>query len=313
MKYILNRIITMSITLILISLLTFAAFQVLPGNPVDIILGVDADPLQVQAMTEQLGLNKPMYERFFSWVSGLFQGDLGISIRYQVPVAELIKDRLSVTLMLAVVCLIITIVVVIPVAIFLARNNNKKSGIIISAISQLGVAIPSFWLGIILSMIFSVILNILPSGDYVPFSENPLESIRCMILPALSIAIGTSAVVIRYLKNTLLDQMKLDYVRTAKSKGLSEKNVVYRHILRNAMLPVITILGMIVVDILGGSIIVENVFNIPGIGNLIITGVSNRDLPLVQSLVFYLSFIVVVINFLVDILYSVIDPRIKFK
>ncbi|KLU73429.1 MAG: hypothetical protein RHS_0833 [Robinsoniella sp. RHS] len=300
-------------TLFVISLLTFGVFQILPGNPVDVILGVDADPLQAQALEKQLGLDLPLGERYVNWIGDLFRGDLGDSIRYQVPVGDLLKSSLPVTISLTVFSLLITVVTVIPIAIFLAKNNNKKSALFLSFLTQIGVAVPSFWLGILLIMLFAVTLQVLPSGDFIPFSEDPLGCIRSLILPSVAIAIGTSAVVIRYLKNTLLDQMNLDYVRTARSKGATQKRVLYRHVLKNALLPTITILGMTVVDVLGGSIIVENVFNLPGIGHLITSGVGNRDFPLVQGLVFYLAFMVIVINLVVDLLYMAVDPRIRLE
>lgn len=300
-------------TLFVISLLTFGVFQILPGNPVDVILGVDADPLQAQALEKQLGLDLPLGERYVNWIGNLFRGDLGDSIRYQVPVGDLLKSSLPVTISLTVFSLLITVVTVIPIAIFLAKNNNKKSALFLSFLTQIGVAVPSFWLGILLIMLFAVTLQVLPSGDFIPFSEDPLGCIRSLILPSVAIAIGTSAVVIRYLKNTLLDQMNLDYVRTARSKGATQKRVLYRHVLKNALLPTITILGMTVVDVLGGSIIVENVFNLPGIGHLITSGVGNRDFPLVQGLVFYLAFMVIVINLVVDLLYMAVDPRIRLE
>ena len=313
MKYVLKKIVTMVCTLFVISLLTFGVFQILPGNPVDVILGVDADPLQAQALEKQLGLDLPLGERYVNWIGDLFRGDLGDSIRYQVPVGDLLKSSLPVTISLTVFSLLITVVTVIPIAIFLAKNNNKKSALCLSFLTQIGVAIPSFWLGILLILLFAVTLQILPSGDFIPFMEDPLGCIRSLILPSVAIAIGTSAVVIRYLKNTLLDQMNLDYVRTARSKGATQKRVLYRHVLKNALLPTITILGMTVVDVLGGSIIVENVFNLPGIGHLITSGVGNRDFPLVQGLVFYLAFMVIVINLVVDLLYMAVDPRIRLE
>lgn len=313
MKYVLKKIVTMVCTLFVISLLTFGVFQILPGNPVDVILGVDADPLQAQALEKQLGLDLPLGERYVNWIGDLFRGDLGDSIRYQVPVGDLLKSSLPVTISLTVFSLLITVVTVIPIAIFLAKNNNKKSALCLSFLTQIGVAVPSFWLGILLIMLFAVTLQILPSGDFIPFSEDPLGCIRSLILPSVAIAIGTSAVVIRYLKNTLLDQMNLDYVRTARSKGATQKRVLYGHVLKNALLPTITILGMTVVDVLGGSIIVENVFNLPGIGHLVTSGVGNRDFPLVQGLVFYLAFMVIVINLVVDLLYMAVDPRIRLE
>lgn len=313
MRYVLKKLFSVLVTLALISLLTFVVFQILPGNPAYIILGVDADPLQIQALTAELGLDRPLPERYFSWVGGLFSGNLGDSLRYQVPVASLIARSLPVTVSLTVLSLLLTVVVVIPVSVYLAKNHQKKPALLISALTQIGVAVPSFWLGILLIMLFSVTLGWLPSGDFVPFSESVWGALQSLLLPSIAISIGTSAVVIRYLKNTLLDQMSMEYVRTARSKGLSKNKALYRHVLKNALLPTITVLGMMVTEVLGGSIIVENVFNLPGIGRLITSGVGNRDFPLVQGLVFYLAFTVVVINLLVDLLYSVVDPRIRIQ
>jgi peptide/nickel transport system permease protein len=311
--YILKKLCSALITLIIISILTFLVFQILPGNPIDIILGVDADPLQADALKKELGLDLPLWQQYIRWVSGLLHGDMGNSLRYQLPVGSMILKCLPVTVSLTLLSLLITIIVVIPLSVYLAKNNDKPISTLISSITQLGVAIPSFWLAIILILLFAVTLKWFPSGNFVQFSDSVSGAVRSLILPAVSISIGTSAVVIRYLKNTLLDQMNMDYVRTARSKGLSKKTVLYKHVLKNALLPTITILGMITVDVLGGSIIIENVYNLPGIGSLITSGVGNRDFPLVQGLVFYLALTVVVINFVVDILYTVVDPRIRLQ
>lgn len=311
--YFIKKLLTAVVTLFIISLLTFCVFQILPGNPAHIILGVDADPLQVQALSKNLGLDLPMQQRYFNWVTGLLSGNLGQSLRYQVPVEELIHGALPVTVSLTLLSLLITVVLVVPISVYLAKNNNKGLPTFISSLMQIGIAIPSFWLSILLVLLFSVTLRWLPSGDFIPFSKSFWGAVQSLILPAVSISIGTTAVVIRYLKNTLLDQMNMDYVRTARSKGLTKNAVLYRHVLKNALLPTITILGMIAVEVLGGSIIVENVFNLPGIGSLIISGVGNRDFPLVQGLVFYLATTVVGINLVIDLLYSVIDPRIRLN
>lgn len=311
--YLLKKLLTALVTLFIISLLTFCVFQLLPGDPAHIILGVDADPLQVQALTKALGLDLPMHQRYINWVAGLFSGNLGQSLRYQVPVEELIHDALPVTVSLTFFSLLITVLLVVPISVYLAKNNNKRFPTFISSLMQIGIAVPSFWLSMLLVLLFSVTLRWFPSGDFIPFTKSFWGAVRSLVLPALSISIGTTAVVIRYLKSTLLDQMNMDYVRTARSKGLTKNAALYRHVLKNALLPAITILGMIAVEVLGGSIIVENVFNLPGIGSLIISGVGNRDFPLVQGLVFYLAFTVVSINFIIDLLYSVIDPRIRLN
>lgn len=313
MRYALRKILSTLIIICIISFITFGAFQLLPGNPVDIILGVDADPMQAAALKKELGLDIPLFQRYLNWITGLLRGDMGTSIRYRMPVADILNKSLPVTVALSVMSLAITIVFVVPISILLAKYNKKKIAVFISSLTQIGVAIPSFWLGVLLSMVFAIIFKVLPSGDYVPFSVNPIESVKSLLLPSIAISMGTSAVVIRYLKNTLLDQLSLDYVRTAKSKGLNENQVLYRHVLKNALLPTITILGMIVADILGGSIIIENVFNLPGIGTLLTSGVGHRDFILVQGLTFYMTLTVILINLFVDIISMAIDPRINLK
>ncbi len=313
MAYAVRKFLSVCATLLFISLLTFAAFQILPGNPASIILGADADPLQVQALEAKLGLDQPLGARYVNWIENLFQGQLGDSLRYQRPVATLMASSLPVTVSLSVLSILITIVVAVPVSIFLAKYNNSRFATLLSALTQLGVSVPSFWVGMMLILVFSVTLRWFPSGDFVPFTQSFGRAVRSLTLPACAISIGTSAVVIRYLKNTLLDQMQMDYVRTARSKGLTKNAALFRHILRNALLPTITILGMMLSEVLGGSIIVENVFNLPGIGRLVISGIGNRDLPMVQALVFYLAVTVVALNAFVDVLYTLIDPRIQLR
>jgi peptide/nickel transport system permease protein len=225
----------------------------------------------------------------------------------------MLKQNLPVTVSLSAMSLAITIAAAAPLSIYLAKNNGKKRAVFLSALSQIGVAVPPFWLGVLLILGFAVFLRILPSGDFIPFSVSPAGALRSLILPAAAISAGTTAVVVRYLKNALLDQFGLDYVRTAKSKGMTQNKILYKHVLKNALLPTVTIMGMIVSDILGGSIIVENVFNLPGIGKLLISGVGHRDFVLVQGLTFYMALTVIVINLFVDLLCMAIDPRVSFR
>ncbi len=300
-------------TIVLVSLITFFVFQILPGNPAHIILGVEADPMQIQALEAKFNLDKPIVERYLLWVSNVLKGDLGESIRFQRPVVDMIGSRVEVTLFLSVLSLLLSIIVSVPIAVWLALNNDKKWSRWIAALSQIGLSIPAFWLGIILIYFFAVTLKWLPFGQYEKFSVNPILSIKSLILPTISLSIGISAIFVRYLRNNLLDQMDSEYVRTAMSKGLNEQQILYRHVLQNSLLPMLTILGMITAEILGGSIVIENVFALPGIGNLIAISIGSRDLPLIQALVIYLAVTVVAINFVVDILYTVIDPRIRLR
>lgn len=313
MNFYIRKFLSLLTTILLVSIITFLVFQILPGDPVTIILGPDADPLQAQAMRERLSLDTPLFVRYIEWVKNALTGDLGLSIRYNMPVSSLIFSRIPVTSSLAFMSLLLTLLIGIPIGTYIARKNDSLIGKVVSIFSQIGLAIPSFWTGILLILLFSVALGTLPSGDYIPMSKNFIGWLSRIILPSTSIAIGTSAVLIRYLKNTMLDEATKLYVQTALSKGVSEKAVYNKHIFKNALIPTITILGLLVVDILGGSIITENVFNIPGLGNLIVSSINSRDLPLIQGLVLYLATIVVSLNFLVDILYSIIDPRIRIQ
>ncbi len=303
----------MLLTVFLVSVITFVSFEVIPGDPVLSRLGVDADEAQIEALSRELGLDDPLPVRFFRWISGIFTGNLGLSSRYSRPVSELILDRLPVTLSLAAISLLLIVSVGIPLGILSAKYGDRIPGLSISIVSQIGMAIPSFWTGIILIYVFGLILKWFSPGGYTPWSESPAEAFKSLLLPSVAIALPSIATVIRYTRNTVMEQMKNDYVRTALSKGLKMNAVLFRHVLKNAIIPVITILGMITANILGGSIVIEQVFTLPGIGRLLINAISTRDLPLVQGMILYISLMIVIINFLIDIVYTIIDPRIKLK
>lgn len=311
MRYYVRKAAGLLLTLLLVSLITFGVFQILPGNPATIILGVDADPLQLEALEKNMGLDQPLVVRYFNWIMGLLQGDLGTSYRYQQPVAVLLSDALEVTGSLALVTMVLTVAVGVPVGIWLAGHSDKWYSLPLSILSQVSISVPSFCMAIFLISIFSVALKWLPSVGFVSFSDSPIGWLRSLLLPSFALALGTSSVLIRYVKVSITGQQKQDYVRTAYSKGLGRHRVMYGHVVRNSLIPVITVLGMTAADILGGSIIVENVFSMPGIGRLISVSISSRDLPLLQGLTFYLAIIVVICNFAVDLIYSVIDPRIR--
>lgn len=313
MNYYIRRILGFIVTIFLVSVVTFVIFQILPGNPATAILGVDADPVQVQALEESMGLDKPVVERYVDWVLGLLKGDLGTSYRYKQPVTTLIMDAFEITAALAVVSIALTVLIGLPIGIWLAKNNGKLVATPVSMLSQVSLSIPAFCMSILLINIFSVKLGVLPSFGYTPLSSGFGPWLKSIFLPALSIALGASATLIRYINSSIMTQMKEDYIRTAKSKGVGMNRILNKHVLRNSLIPVITILGMLVADVLGGSIIIENVFSFPGIGKLLSASITSRDYPLIQGLVVYMAGIVVLCNFLVDMLYSVIDPRIRLK
>lgn len=311
MTYIIRRVILLVITLALVSLITFSVFQVMPGDPIRIMLGTDADETQVLTLKKQLGLDKPLHTQYIEWVRGVITGDLGQSIRFSKPVSELILDRLPVTISLAVITLLIVVLVAIPLGIFVARRQNKFSDIALSSVTQLGMAIPSFWLGMLLILYLGMNISFFTVSGYVPWSKSISGALGSLLLPALTIAIPQIAVKFRYVRNAILEQLRLDYVRTVRSKGITESLVMYKHVLRNSMIPILTIFGLITAEVVAGTIIVEQVFGLPGIGRLLITSISYRDFPLVQGIVMYITLAVVLVNFIVDILYSILDPRIR--
>ena len=313
MGYYLRKAVGLLVTLVLISLITFGVFQILPGNPAYIILGVDADPLQVEALSKSMGLDKPLISRYLLWVRQLLRGDLGVSYRYSQPVAALLKDALKVTGSLTLITMLLTVLIGIPAGVWLAGHGSRKYSLPLSMLSQVSISIPSFCMGIFLTHVFAVRLKWLPSIGYTSLDQGVIPWLRSLTLPACALALGSASILIRYVRVSIANQQKQDYVRTAYSKGLRTGKVMYRHVVRNSLIPVITILGMTTADILGGSIIIENVFSLPGIGRLISVSITSRDLPLLQGLTLYLAIIVVVCNFVVDVIYSLVDPRIRLR
>lgn len=310
-KFYIKKISGLLITIFLVTLITFFTFNILPGNPALAILGPDADTAQIQALEAEFHLDQPLYSRYFSWITGVLRGDLGYSYRYGQKVSVIISKAFGVTFSLGLFSLVLTVLMGLPLGIVMGQYSRKKSVKILEVFDQIWLSTPGFCTAILLIMIFTVILKLFPSMGYVPFFQNPFQSLRTMFLPALSLSFGSSAILARYLKTDFTMQKSLDYVRTARSKGLSTGRIVFVHILRNSLICVVTTLGLIVTDILGGSIIIENVFSLPGIGRLIATSITSRDFPLIQGLVLYLAVITVSVNFIVDILYHVIDPRTR--
>ncbi len=313
MGYYLRKAVGLLVTLVLVSLITFGVFQILPGNPAYIILGVDADPLQVEALSKSMGLDKPLISRYLLWVRQLLRGDLGVSYRYSQPVAALLKDALKVTGSLTLITMLLTVLIGIPAGVWLAGHGSRKYSLPLSMLSQVSISIPSFCMGIFLTHVFAVRLKWLPSIGYTSLDQGVIPWLKSLTLPACALALGSASILIRYVRVSIANQQKQDYVRTAYSKGLRTGKVMYRHVVRNSLIPVITILGMTTADILGGSIIIENVFSLPGIGRLISVSITSRDLPLLQGLTLYLAIIVVVCNFVVDVIYSLVDPRIRLR
>lgn len=310
-KIIFKKLISLFLTLFFVSLIIFFVFQVLPGNPAEIILGTEADEAQVLALEKELGLDKPILVRYGNWIKDILKLDMGTSLKYQVPVKDLFLRKLPVTLYLTFFSLFLSLIIAIPLSIQITAKSDKWYSSIITAITQLGISIPSFWLAFLLIYVFAVKLGWFNTLSYNAMSGNFLQKLSKFFLPSLAIAIPNIATIIRYMQSTILDEINKDYVRTARMKGLLLKDILYKHVLRNALIPVITIIGISITSSVGGSLIVENVFSLPGIGSLIVQSISSRDFPLIQSVVLAVAFMVIFINLIVDILYRIVDPRIR--
>lgn len=312
MKIVVKKLITLIITLLVISFLTFTAFSVIPGDASLSKLGADASEEQIEALREEMGLNDPLPVRYGRWISGVVRGDFGDSYRYDsTTVSSLLADRLPVTVLLAGISFLIILVCSVPLGIASARFQGKWADALTGQLTQIVMAVPSFFLGIFLTYVFGLVLHWFQPGKFTPPSENFWESAKYLFFPALSVALPKIAMVVKFLRNAVLSEMKKDYVRTAYSRGNSDNGVLYGHVLKNALIPVVTFLAMVIAEILAGSIIVEQVFSVPGMGRLLISSISSRDYPVVQAVILYVTTVVVVINFLVDVLYQFLDPRVR--
>ncbi|HHY37109.1 MAG TPA: ABC transporter permease [Firmicutes bacterium] len=313
MKGTVKKIISLLMSLFLTSILTFTAFQVIPGDSALIALGMDATEEQLEEYREEMGLNKSLPMRFARWLKGALKGDFGYSSQYQMQmkVSTLIGDRLTVTLWLAALSFCIIVLVSFPLGILNARNRSGTLDSLITLVTHFFMAVPPFFLGMIITLLFGIILKWFTPGNYVSPEEDFQRFLRFMIFPAIAVAVPKIAMLVKLLRSSLLREMGLDYVRTAKGKGMTDTSILYRHILKNALIPVITFLAMILADILAGTILVEQVFNLPGLGRLLVSSIANRDYAVVQAIVLYIASVVIVINFLVDLLYQWIDPRLR--
>ncbi len=306
-----KRFATLVATLFGATILVFAALEILPGDPARVVLGLDAPESAVEALRIKLGLNRPALERYGDWLWHLLQGEFGTSYTYSVPVAELLSARIEITVPLAILAMALSVLIAFGIGLYAASHHNKLGDVSAMGISQLGISIPNFWLALLLILLFAVELRWFDSGGFPGWEAGPLGALKALILPAIALATVQGAILARFTRSAVLDTMREDYVRTARAKGLSRAQTLWRHVLRNAMIPVITIMGLQFANLLAGTIVVENVFSLPGIGRLILQSISQRDLTVVRDVVVLLVAIVVLINFLVDLLYAVIDPRLK--
>ena len=313
--FLLKRFATFLATLAVASVVVFVVLELLPGNAAEVILGDTATPESLAALNTKLGLDRPAATRYATWVSGLLQGQTAQSISYDTPTAELITERLQVTLPLALMAMTLTLVLALSMGVYAASRHNRLGDVGVMAASQVGIAIPNFWFAILLILLFAVQLQWVSAGGFPGWTEDEgggaWQGVKALILPAMALALVQAAILARVTRSAVLDVMREDFVRTARAKGLSRRQALWRHVLRNAMIPVLTVAGLQFANLITGTIVVENVFVLPGIGRLIFQAISNRDLIVVRDVVMLLAAVVVAVNFVVDVLYAVVDPRLR--
>lgn len=313
MKYVAKKFLTLIVTLLVVSLLAFLAFQIIPGDPTTQMLGTEATDEAVAALRAELGLDKPVLVRYWNWLSGFVTGDLGISYSYQLPVSEMLADKLPVTFLLTIFSFVLTVVLSIPLGIWAGSARSKTMDVIITTLDQVVMSIPPFFLGILATFVFGTLLNVFSIGNFVSYTENWGGFLAYLVLPAFSIAIPRIAMTVKMLRTSVLDQLGRDYVRTARSRGNHRSAILARHVLKNALIPVITFLAVSAAEIMTGSIIIEQIFAIPGISRLLLASISNRDFPVVQAIVVIIAAWIVIVNFIADLLYQLVDPRIRLR
>ena len=313
MQYVVKKTGVLIVTLLLVSLLAFLAFQIIPGDPTTMLLGTEYSPERAEALREELGLNRNVFLRYFEWLGGFLTGNMGKSYSYSMDVREVLRGKIAVTAMLSVLSWILVTLVSIPLGIALARYKGRRFEQITVSLNQIFMSIPSFFLGILFTFLFGLLLRWFTPGKFIPFSQSFWGCVGYLFFPALAISVPKIAKVAKLLRSSILSEMQQDYVLTAYSHGNSRWMVIRNHVLRNALLPVVTYLAMSLADIVASSIIVEQVFVIPGLGRLLIASISNRDYPVALCIVVMIASIVVVMNYLADVLTQTIDPRVRLS
>lgn len=297
--------------LLLVSIILFIIINILPGDAAIAIAGEAATEENIKMLREELGLNQPLIYRYFNWLKGVLRGDFGKSVRTKQPVIEIIAQRLPVTIELTLLAITISTIVAVPLGIYAAIKRNSFVDIINGIVAMIGAAMPNFWLGLLLLLTFSLKFRLLPASGYIPFTQDPLGNIRCLILPSLTIGIPFAATVMRQTRSSMLEVLGQDYVMTARAKGLKENIVIWKHALRNAVIPVITVISMHIGRMIGGAVVTETIFVIPGLGRELVDGIFTRNYPVVMALIMVTAFFVVLSNTLLDVIYAIIDPRIS--
>ncbi len=308
-EFLSRRLFAALITLMLATVVVFAVVEVLPGDPALVMLGTDARPDTLAALRAKYGFDQPLLTRYWQWIGGLLTFDLGSSHAYGTSVAKLIGDRLQVTLPLGALALGWAIVVAVPLGVFAAWKHGRAGDWGVIGFTQIGISIPNFWFGIVLVLLFAVTWQIFPAGGFPGWKQDPARSVLSLILPALSLSLSEIAILARVTRSAMLDTLREDYIRTARAKGAPESTVLFRHALRNALIPVTTVAGLIAGFLIAGAVIIESVFRLPGVGQLVYDSINNRDLVVIKNVVVLFTILVLVVNLLVDLAYALLDPR----
>jgi len=312
-RYFVKKLITLLILLFLVSITVYSVLFVLPGDPAQIILGINATPETLANLRAELGLDKSFWAQYTDWMGNLLTGRGSRSINYDMPVYDLIISRLAVTGPLALLAMVFAVVISIPLGIYAARHQNRPGDVSVMFFTQLGLATPEFWLGILLILLFSVHWGLFSAGGFPGWSVDFWGSVKALLLPSFALGVIRASILTRLTRSSMLDVLREDYVRTARAKGLKERTVIYVHALRNALIPVLTILGLQLGQLMAGAIIIENVFYLPGLGRLVFQAIGQRDLPVVREIVLFMAAAVVLVNFIVDLTYTSLDPRIRLE
>ncbi|MGD8974089.1 MAG: ABC transporter permease [Desulfobacterales bacterium] len=312
-RYLIKKLIILLLLLLFVSVAVFSVLFILPGDPAQIILGINATPETLANLRAELGLDQPFAIQYLIWITNLLTGRGNRSINYDMPVYDLILSRLTVTGPLALIAMVFAVIISFPFGVYAARHQNQPGDVSVMFFTQLGLATPEFWLGILLILLFSVKLGWFAAGGFPGWTADFLGSLKALLLPAFALGVIRASILTRLTRSSMLEVLREDYVRTARAKGLRERTVVYVHALRNALIPVLTIMGLQLGQLLAGAIIIENVYYLPGLGRLVFQAIGQRDLPVVRDIVLFMAAAVVVVNFIVDLTYAFMDPRIRLQ
>jgi len=312
-RFVLRRLAAFAATVFVVSVVVFTVIRVLPGDPALLIMGTEASPEAAAALRQAMGLDRPLVVQYVDWVRGALAGDLGRSIQYDVPVGALILSRLRVTLPLTVLAAAFMVATAVPLGLYAATHHRRLGDYLAMVVSQLGIAIPSFWAGLLLILLFAVRLGWVQAGGFEGWQAGLGPGLRSLLLPALALGLIQAAILTRTTRSAVLEVLRAEHVRTARAKGLADAVVTWKHVFRNALITVVTVVGLQLGQLMAGSIVLENVFYLPGLGRLALAAISARDLPVVQGVVVFVAVLIVTLNFLVDLVYGVLDPRIRYE